>query len=89
MDPSKSMEVCAVCGALLVLADLQLRPKDHIQGKQHVGYARIRAYIDSRRALEAGAAGVTATTRVDRTSSAVRMVHAKGGEFSWGIVSVL
>ena len=45
---SKDMEVCDVCGALLIVGDAQQRIDEHIMGKQHVGYARIRDYMDGR-----------------------------------------
>merc|ERR1712142_842601 len=45
----KKMEVCNVCGALLVAGDAQQRIDEHIMGKQHMGYARIRSYIEGRR----------------------------------------
>merc|ERR1712012_953822 len=48
-DMSKRMEVCEVCGALLVAGDAQQRIDEHIMGKQHMGYARIRAYVEERR----------------------------------------
>jgi hypothetical protein len=35
------MEVCTVCGALLVVGDVQQRIDEHLMGKQHAGYARI------------------------------------------------
>lgn len=31
------MEVCAVCGAFLIVGDAQQRIDDHLMGKQHVG----------------------------------------------------
>lgn len=43
------MEVCTVCGALLVVGDAQQRVDEHIMGKQHSGYARIRAYVEGKR----------------------------------------
>ena len=46
---AKDMEVCEVCGALLVVGDAQQRLDEHIMGKQHMGYARIRSYIDSKK----------------------------------------
>ena len=48
-DMSKRMEVCETCGALLVAGDAQQRIDEHIMGKQHMGYARIRAYVEERR----------------------------------------
>ncbi|XP_058797721.1 luc7-like protein 3 [Phymastichus coffea] len=38
----KQMEVCDVCGAFLIVGDAQQRIDDHLMGKQHVGYARLK-----------------------------------------------
>ena len=40
------MEVCEVCGAFLIVGDAQSRVDDHLQGKQHVGYAKIKSTLD-------------------------------------------
>jgi len=48
-EMAKRMEVCEVCGALLVAGDTQQRIDEHIMGKQHMGYARIRAYVEDRK----------------------------------------
>jgi hypothetical protein len=45
-EPEKTMEVCTVCGALLVVGDVQQRIDEHLMGKQHAGYARIRSYVE-------------------------------------------
>ncbi|XP_014257147.1 luc7-like protein 3 [Cimex lectularius] len=42
----KQMEVCEVCGAFLIVGDAQSRIDDHLMGKQHVGYARLRASLE-------------------------------------------
>jgi len=42
----KAMEVCDVCGAFLIVGDAQQRIDDHLLGKQHVGYARLRASFE-------------------------------------------
>ncbi|KAK3915301.1 Luc7-like protein 3, partial [Frankliniella fusca] len=42
----KQMEVCDVCGAFLIVGDAQSRIDDHLMGKQHMGYARLRQAID-------------------------------------------
>lgn len=42
----KQMEVCEVCGAFLIVGDAQQRIEDHLTGKQHLGYARVRKAID-------------------------------------------
>ena len=40
------MEVCEVCGAFLIIGDAQTRVDDHLQGKQHMGYAKIKSTIE-------------------------------------------
>merc|ERR1712001_588163 len=42
----KAMEVCDTCGAFLIVGDAQQRIDDHLLGKQHVGYARLRTATD-------------------------------------------
>ncbi len=42
----KQMEVCDVCGAFLIVNDVQQRVEDHLMGKQHVGYGRLKAALD-------------------------------------------
>ena len=39
------MEVCEVCGAFLIVGDAQSRVDDHLMGKQHMGYAKIKSAI--------------------------------------------
>lgn len=51
-EPAKAMEVCATCGALLVVGDPHQRLDEHISGKQHKGYAQIRSYLEQRRLVE-------------------------------------
>ncbi|XP_053596616.1 luc7-like protein 3 [Microplitis demolitor] len=41
----KQMEVCDVCGAFLIVGDAQQRIDDHLMGKQHVGYARLKTSL--------------------------------------------
>jgi hypothetical protein len=40
------MEVCETCGAFLIVGDAQQRLDDHLLGKQHMGYARLRASVE-------------------------------------------
>nr|CAI5857211.1 unnamed protein product [Callosobruchus analis] len=47
----KQMEVCQVCGAFLIVGDAQQRIEDHLMGKQHMGFARLKASIDEITAL--------------------------------------
>ncbi|XP_054282923.1 luc7-like protein 3 isoform X1 [Macrosteles quadrilineatus] len=42
----KQMEVCEVCGAFLIVGDAQSRIDDHLMGKQHVGFARLRMALE-------------------------------------------
>ena len=42
----KQMEVCEVCGAFLIVGDAQSRVDDHLQGKQHMGYAKIKSTLE-------------------------------------------
>ncbi|XP_059047004.1 luc7-like protein 3 [Achroia grisella] len=49
----KLMEVCPVCGAFLIVGDAQQRIDDHLSGKQHVGYFKLRqAYEEMNEARE-------------------------------------
>jgi len=50
-EPAKEMEVCTICGALLVVGDPHQRLDEHVSGKQHKGFAQIRSYLDQRRLL--------------------------------------
>jgi len=43
----KEMEVCPICGSFLVVGDIPQRVAEHVSGKQHVGYAKVRETIDS------------------------------------------
>ena len=40
------LKVCDICGAFLIVGDAQQRVDDHLMGKQHVGYARLRNAVD-------------------------------------------
>eukprot|EP00916_Digyalum_oweni_P005041 GHVL01008977.1.p1 GENE.GHVL01008977.1~~GHVL01008977.1.p1 ORF type:complete len:318 (-),score=69.25 GHVL01008977.1:200-1153(-) len=42
----ENLKVCSICGAMQSLAESQQRTEDHISGKQHKGYARIRDKIE-------------------------------------------
>lgn len=44
--PEKQMEVCEVCGAFLIVGDAQQRIEDHLMGKQHLGYAKLRNAVE-------------------------------------------
>lgn len=41
----KQMEVCEVCGAFLIIGDVQQRIDDHLCGKQHLGYLQVRKAV--------------------------------------------
>lgn len=38
---SKQMEVCPICGAFLIVGDAESRQREHLMGKQHMGYAQV------------------------------------------------
>lgn len=42
----KTMEVCDTCGAFLIVGDAQQRIDDHLMGKQHIGYSRLKSAVD-------------------------------------------
>lgn len=42
----KQMEVCEVCGAFLIVGDAQQRLEDHLMGKQHMGFSRMKTAVD-------------------------------------------
>lgn len=42
----KEMEVCTTCAAFLVIGDAQSRIDDHLMGKQHIGYSRLRNALE-------------------------------------------
>ena len=42
----KQMEVCETCGAFLIVGDAQSRIDDHLMGKQHLGYSRLRKALE-------------------------------------------
>lgn len=42
----KQMEVCEVCGAFLIVGDAQQRIEDHLTGKQHLGYSKLRKAVE-------------------------------------------
>lgn len=44
--PEKQMEVCEVCGAFLIVGDAQQRIEDHLMGKQHLGYSKLRQAVE-------------------------------------------
>uniref|UniRef100_A0A914KQY2 Uncharacterized protein n=1 Tax=Meloidogyne incognita TaxID=6306 RepID=A0A914KQY2_MELIC len=47
-DPNapKPMRICEVCGSFLIIGDCQQRIDDHMQGKQHLGFARVASTIE-------------------------------------------
>ena len=63
-EPAKEMEVCATCGALLVIGDPHQRLDEHVSGKQHKGFAQIRSYLDQRRLAE-----VEPSVHIEHTAS--------------------
>jgi len=70
-EPVKTMEVCATCGALLVVGDPHQRLDEHISGKQHKGFAQIRSYLDNRRIAENGFTAVIEHSSLSSVSDKV------------------
>lgn len=42
----KEMETCSVCGAFLVVNDIAKRLDAHYEGKQHIGFDKVRKELD-------------------------------------------
>ena len=40
------MEVCQVCGSLLIMNDVQKRLEAHFEGKQHAGYQKVWEFFE-------------------------------------------
>lgn len=68
----KQMEVCEVCGAFLIVGDAQQRIDDHLMGKQHVGFARLKAAVDEITAVVKAAREENRSGRVSSSSDRER-----------------
>lgn len=68
------MEVCEVCGAFLIVGDAQSRVDDHLMGKQHMGYAKIKSTVEE---LKVTGSPVTKTTCIDDEMQHVGVVYNK------------
>jgi len=44
---AKPMEVCETCGSFLIINDAQSRIEDHIKGKQHIGYSKVKESLEN------------------------------------------
>lgn len=53
------MEVCEVCGAFLIVGDAQSRVDDHLMGKQHMGYAKIKSTVEELKVMGSHVANST------------------------------
>ncbi|BBN18632.1 RNA-binding protein Luc7-like 2 [Marchantia polymorpha subsp. ruderalis] len=49
LEKEKRMQVCEVCGAMQASTDTEKRLASHLEGKQHLGYFRIRQTADQLR----------------------------------------
>ncbi|KAF2078622.1 hypothetical protein CYY_000122 [Polysphondylium violaceum] len=45
-NENKKMSVCEICGALLFVGDKEKRSISHLEGKKHIGFAKIRSFMD-------------------------------------------
>ncbi|CDW54552.1 cisplatin resistance associated overexpressed [Trichuris trichiura] len=50
----KVMEVCDICGCFLIVGDSQHRLDEHLVGKQHLGFAKIKETLERRTKYEDG-----------------------------------
>ncbi|ETN69811.1 ADP-specific Phosphofructokinase/Glucokinase conserved region [Necator americanus] len=48
----KVMEVCEVCGSMLIKNDAQCRVEEHLSGKMHMGFSKIKVTIEELRTRE-------------------------------------
>lgn len=67
----KQMEVCEICGAFLIVGDAQSRIDDHLMGKQHIGYTRLRKALEDHKnnpekEVEERRSGSSTSSRRDR-----------------------
>lgn len=70
----KEMEVCNICAAFLVIGDAQSRIDDHLMGKQHIGYSRLRNALEEHKKMleklaedrRAGSSGSSSRRRDER-----------------------
>jgi len=76
-EPAKAMEVCATCGALLVVGDPHQRLDEHVSGKQHKGYAQIRSYLDQRRLVEGEKSVIVEDTHLSAVTHKVLLLSVE------------
>ncbi|KAL1464745.1 hypothetical protein WDU94_004364 [Cyamophila willieti] len=86
----KQMEVCTVCGAFLIVGDAQSRIDDHLMGKQHLGYSKLKGAVEELTALRAqergafrmngGRRSAEREERRDKERSSSRATESKGTE---------
>uniref|UniRef100_A0A8D9F7M3 Luc7-like protein 3 n=1 Tax=Cacopsylla melanoneura TaxID=428564 RepID=A0A8D9F7M3_9HEMI len=86
----KQMEVCTVCGAFLIVGDAQSRIDDHLMGKQHLGYSKLKGAVEeltTSRAQERGVfrmnggrGSADIAGRSDKERSSSRVKESKGRE---------
>ncbi|BHF73560.1 Luc7-like protein 3 [Sparganum proliferum] len=62
---AKELEVCEICGAFRIKDDAPQRVEEHLSGKMHLGYAKIRDYV-----REYGEKRLLATKERERDSRA-------------------
>jgi len=55
LKDEKLMQVCEVCSVFLIIGDAQCRIDDHLSGKQHVGYKKLRDTYKERQEAKAKA----------------------------------
>eukprot|EP00479_Gromia_sphaerica_P008296 TRINITY_DN308_c0_g3_i2.p1 TRINITY_DN308_c0_g3~~TRINITY_DN308_c0_g3_i2.p1 ORF type:complete len:333 (+),score=116.51 TRINITY_DN308_c0_g3_i2:111-1001(+) len=90
----KRMKVCEVCGAFLVINDAESRVQSHLEGKQHMGYKKIRDALEEFQKKRDGDRSRRSRSRSPRrkrsrsrsSSRNVRVQHTELPQFRKGIL---
>ncbi|KAI8830325.1 hypothetical protein BJ741DRAFT_652413 [Chytriomyces cf. hyalinus JEL632] len=84
---SRRLVVCDICSATLVYNDSTQRMQDHITGKQHLGYKKLREWIkewDTRTREERGSRGSTDYYGNDRAGGERDLRGGGDRDHRWG-----
>ena len=84
-DFHEKMELCDVCGSFLVIGDTQCRVDAHLLGKQHLGFARIRAAITELRVSKGGGFYRQNSQLVLMSNASVRITHTQSHSLAFCI----
>lgn len=68
-NQEKRMKVCEICSAFLVINDADQRVQSHLEGKQHVGYSKVREALATLKSKREGKSAPSSRPRSPRRSS--------------------